>query len=184
MTEDATCTENGGSYIVCSLCGHHLKTISTEKAHHDLEKVDAVAATTEKEGNIAHWLCKECGKYFADKDGAEELTAEQVLIPKLDPEPTPGGEDDKTPGGDEGDKTSGGDEGDKTPGGDEDDKTPDDEDDKAPDVNDGNQKPDEDDKTTPSTGDDMTLVMAMTTLLTAAAGLWIVIMKRQNRKVQ
>lgn len=184
VTEDATCTENGGSYIVCSLCGHHLKTISTEKAHHDLEKVDAVAATTEKEGNIAHWLCKECGKYFADKDGAEELTAEQVLIPKLDPEPTPGGEDDKTPGGDEGDKTSGGDEGDKTPGGDEDDKTPDDEDDKAPDVNDGNQKPDEDDKTTPSTGDDMTLVMAMTTLLTAAAGLWIVIMKRQNRKVQ
>ncbi len=40
---------------------------------HELEAIDAVAATCTKAGNTAYWFCEGCGKYFADEDGIQEI---------------------------------------------------------------------------------------------------------------
>ena len=39
------------------------------------------------EGNIAYYVCPDCGKLFADAEGKEELVPEDVVLPKL-PQPT------------------------------------------------------------------------------------------------
>ena len=54
-----------------------------EDSGHKLTKVDAKAATTEAEGNIEHYICSECGKYFSDAAGKTEIKKESVVIPKL-----------------------------------------------------------------------------------------------------
>ena len=50
---------------------------------HNLVKVDKVEATYDKEGTEAHWACENCDKLFADEDGAQEVTAEELVIAKL-----------------------------------------------------------------------------------------------------
>ena len=56
---------------------------------HDLEKVERVEPTTEKEGVIEHWKCKVCDKLYADAEGKKELKLEDVIIPAIPPTPTP-----------------------------------------------------------------------------------------------
>ena len=41
---------------------------------HELEYVRARDARIAKPGNIAHYYCSDCGKYFADSAGEKELT--------------------------------------------------------------------------------------------------------------
>ncbi len=50
---------------------------------HSIVEVKAAAATTEKEGNIAHYTCEKCGALFSDEEGENELDAEDVVIDKL-----------------------------------------------------------------------------------------------------
>ena len=58
-------------------------TITVIAPHiHKLVHYDAKAATTTAEGNIEYWFCAGCGKYFADEEGAKELTKDEVTIPK------------------------------------------------------------------------------------------------------
>ena len=71
-----------------------------EDSSHKLTKVDAKAATTEVEGNIEHYICSKCGKYFSDAEGKNEITKESVVIPKLTPE-DPTDPKDPTEGEDE-----------------------------------------------------------------------------------
>lgn len=53
-------------------------------AHSDLEEHKAVAATYEKEGSKAYWVCEECGKWFEDEAATKEITDENsIVIPKL-----------------------------------------------------------------------------------------------------
>lgn len=84
-TTAVNCTPTGGSCttpVTCSVCGGTLE----EAPGHALTKVEAKAATTEAEGNIEHYICSECGKYFSDAEGKNEITKESVVIPKLTPE--------------------------------------------------------------------------------------------------
>lgn len=53
---------------------------------HKLTKVPAKAATTTAAGNIEHYICAECDKYFSDAAGKNEITKESVVVPKLTPE--------------------------------------------------------------------------------------------------
>ncbi|MGN1206389.1 MAG: Ig-like domain-containing protein [Eubacterium sp.] len=55
---------------------------------HNLDKVAAIAATEEAEGNKEYYKCNDCGKYFEDALGTKEITKESVVIPKLEPTPT------------------------------------------------------------------------------------------------
>ena len=54
---------------------------------HELQKVEAKDPSCTEAGNIAHWICVSdilpCGKYFADEDGVNELTLEDVTIDPL-----------------------------------------------------------------------------------------------------
>ncbi|MBR4514834.1 MAG: chitobiase/beta-hexosaminidase C-terminal domain-containing protein [Lachnospiraceae bacterium] len=90
----ATCTEDGKkAYWECSECKKLFadaegKTETTEAElvvkteGHKLTHVEAVEATTEKDGNIEYWTCSVCGKYFADAEGKSEITKEQTVLPK------------------------------------------------------------------------------------------------------
>lgn len=40
---------------------------------HDTEKIEAVSATCDKDGNIEYYQCKTCGKYFLDADGQNTI---------------------------------------------------------------------------------------------------------------
>ena len=48
---------------------------------HSLTRVSERAATCAQEGNITHWTC-DCGAYFTDAMGKDEVTAEDVVIAK------------------------------------------------------------------------------------------------------
>jgi hypothetical protein len=44
--------------------------------------VSRVEATCTLAGNIEHWICTICDKFFADEDGDEELEEEEIVIAK------------------------------------------------------------------------------------------------------
>ena len=81
----ATCK----AQAVCSLCGESYG--EKDPANHDkLEKVPAKAATTDAEGNIEYWVCSGCGKYYADVEGAKEITKADTVLAKLPSTPKTG----------------------------------------------------------------------------------------------
>ena len=62
-----------------------LSAVTIPALGHDLEKVPAKEPTYEQDGNIEHYRCTGdgCGKLFADADGKQELTPEEVILPML-----------------------------------------------------------------------------------------------------
>ena len=83
----ATCTA-AGSYdevVYCTVCHDELsrthKTIA--KLAHTLTFKPYQAATEEADGWNAHYQCTECGKYFSDAEGKNELTWDQIVIPRI-----------------------------------------------------------------------------------------------------
>ena len=45
-----------------------------ETSHkHQMQHVDAVAATCTEDGNTEYWYCSDCGKYFLDAEGKNEI---------------------------------------------------------------------------------------------------------------
>lgn len=50
---------------------------------HSLAKTAAVAATCLAAGNTEYYICSDCGKLFADAEGAEEITAAQAAVAAL-----------------------------------------------------------------------------------------------------
>ena len=79
----ATCTNKAK----CEICGAEHGELDADN-HTDLRHIDAKAATRTDDGNIEYWCCEDCGKYFADKDGAKEITKADTVIAKL-PEEKP-----------------------------------------------------------------------------------------------
>lgn len=61
---------------------------------HKFIKVDAKEATATEAGNIEYWYCEDCGKYFKDAEGKNEIKKADTVIPAK-------GEDPKDPGKDE-----------------------------------------------------------------------------------
>jgi hypothetical protein len=57
------------------------------------------AASETSAGNTAYWECTECGKYFSDRNGSNEIDKGSWNIPKLEPMPKPAdvpGQEEKT----------------------------------------------------------------------------------------
>ena len=52
-----------------------------DKHEHELIAVEAKEPTTTEAGNIAYWYCPTCGKYYSDKDGINEITKADTIIP-------------------------------------------------------------------------------------------------------
>ena len=56
-------------------------TLTATVHNHVLRAVAAKAATCEESGNIAYWVCNECGKYFSDESGENVITAAETVKP-------------------------------------------------------------------------------------------------------
>lgn len=56
-------------------------TLTATVHNHQLRAVAAKAATCEESGNIAYWVCDECGKYFSDESGENVITAAETVLP-------------------------------------------------------------------------------------------------------
>ena len=56
-----------------------------EKLEHKPVLVKAEDATAAKEGNIKHYYCENCGKYYSDEAGTTEIAKEATVIAKLAP---------------------------------------------------------------------------------------------------
>ena len=56
-------------------------TLTATVHNHQLRAVAAKAATCEESGNIAYWVCNECGKYFSDESGENVITAAETVKP-------------------------------------------------------------------------------------------------------
>lgn len=76
----ATCT----SKAICEYCGNEYGELDIN--NHNLEKIPAKAATVTETGNKEYWCCKDCGKYFADENGTNEIQLSDTVITKLSPE--------------------------------------------------------------------------------------------------
>ncbi len=74
----ATCKEKA----VCEICGEAYGELDA-KNHKELTHVEAKEATKEEEGNTEYWYCKDCGKYYSDKDGEKEISKADTVIPKV-----------------------------------------------------------------------------------------------------
>ena len=66
-----------------------------DKTHvHKLAHTPAKAATATETGNIEYWTCTECGKFFSDADGKNEIQKDKLIIAatgKTEPDsPEPG----------------------------------------------------------------------------------------------
>ena len=64
---------------LCDVCG----AIVSE---HKLKKIHAKDATVIETGNKEYWQCQDCGKFFSDPDGKNEIAREDTVITKLPPE--------------------------------------------------------------------------------------------------
>ena len=49
--------------------------------HHTLKHISAKEPSCEEDGNIDCYRCSDCGTYFADADGTQELSTDDVFIP-------------------------------------------------------------------------------------------------------
>jgi hypothetical protein len=47
---------------------------------HTLKETPAQAATAAQDGSTAYWTCSECGKYFSDAEGRNEISANSWII--------------------------------------------------------------------------------------------------------
>ncbi len=74
----ATCKKKA----VCEICGEAYGELDANN-HKELTHVEAKEATKEEEGNTEYWYCKDCGKYYSDKDGEKEIAKADTVIPKV-----------------------------------------------------------------------------------------------------
>ncbi len=76
----ATCID----LAICDTCGEPYGEL--DSTNHNLEKISAKDATVTATGNKEYWHCKDCGKYFSDKDGKNSIELKDTVTQKLPPE--------------------------------------------------------------------------------------------------
>ena len=74
--------------------------VRVEPHTHELTHVPAVAPTPAKPGNTEYWLCEACGTYFADAEGAQEITEADTYLAPEGTADIPGSNEDQVGGGD------------------------------------------------------------------------------------
>lgn len=73
------CIDNT-NYIVFETDHFSVYALAMKVHVHTLVNVAANAATADKAGNVEYWYCSECGKYFSDAEGKNEITLESTVI--------------------------------------------------------------------------------------------------------
>ena len=98
-THSRTCTKdsahvetkpcNGGEATCvspkeCEICHEKYGEIDAHN-HAELRHIETKEPTVKFEGNIKHWYCAACGKYYRDADLTQEIAKEDTVLPKLKP---------------------------------------------------------------------------------------------------
>lgn len=85
VIEPASCEEDGLILYTCDNSPEHTKTEAIPATGHMPDKIEAVPATEEHEGNIEYWYCSQCDKCFADDMCTVTLAEDDIILPKLPP---------------------------------------------------------------------------------------------------
>ncbi len=72
----ATCI----SGALCTVCGQAYG--QKDAGNHDLKRTAAKEPGVFVSGHIEYWQCSACGKYFADANGAKEISQSDTIIPR------------------------------------------------------------------------------------------------------
>ena len=80
----------------CDTCAQSYGEVDSK--NHNLEKISATPATVTAVGNTEYWRCKDCGKYFSDENGINEIKLDDTVNAKLPPEIIEGKEQSITAG--------------------------------------------------------------------------------------
>ncbi len=80
-----TCTEDGYTGdIYCADCNEKLKPGTVISATgHNLKQVERMEPTHFAPGYIEHWQCTTCHALFADQEGQELLSVEDLMLPQI-----------------------------------------------------------------------------------------------------
>lgn len=81
--KDNVCENGYTGDSFCKQCKTIVRPGEMIPAHHDLTLVPAKAATDTMPGNMAYYVCGDCGKCFEDEGGMKETTKDKVKIPAL-----------------------------------------------------------------------------------------------------
>ena len=73
---------DGGNKGNSSSFGDYVPEESVACTTHECTKIREKAATCLQEGNLEYWECYRCDKLFTDAQATEELTFEQIVLPK------------------------------------------------------------------------------------------------------
>ena len=82
----ATCVERA----VCAACGAAYGAVDS-KNHTALVKVNGRPATPTQVGYVTCWTCEDCGRYFRDAAGTQEIRKEDASIGKVETPSASGG---------------------------------------------------------------------------------------------
>ena len=82
----ATCVERA----VCAACGAAYGAVDS-KNHTALVKVNGRPATPTQAGYVTCWTCEDCGRYFRDAAGTQEIRREDASIGKVETPSASGG---------------------------------------------------------------------------------------------
>ena len=83
IDQAATESQTGLKHQVCSVCGYTAaKNTVIDKLPHDPVHVDGKACTCTEDGVLEHYLCGNCGRYYASANGqaGEQITKEQTVL--------------------------------------------------------------------------------------------------------
>lgn len=90
----ADCETSGSvEYWHCAVCGkdfadadggQELESVTIAASGHSLAYHERVAPTYDAEGRTAHYACAACGKLFLDEAAEQPVSAEGLVIPKLE----------------------------------------------------------------------------------------------------
>ena len=89
ITNHAGGKETCRDKAVCEVCGKSYGKLDPNN-HTDLKHFPAKAATEDAQGNIEHWYCEDCNKYYSDKDGTKEIAKADTVTAKLPKSPPTG----------------------------------------------------------------------------------------------
>ena len=82
VTTPATCTTDGVKTYTCKVCSE-TKTEPIKATGHSMTKTPAQAATCTDPGNSEYYTCGNCGKFFSDEAGKNEIAKDSWVIKAL-----------------------------------------------------------------------------------------------------
>ena len=79
--KSATCISTGIKHEECTVCGYVRNAGTVIVVPHNTQKYASVEPTCTAVGNIEYYVCRDCGKCFADSECTEEISMFAAMLP-------------------------------------------------------------------------------------------------------